>query len=190
MGPRITFWELADSFETVNQIASGYSPNLLSATDPEINETFQSLRELLVKRLAALNETDWEYLVADYLKAQGAHVDEPNIGGNRAIIDVEARFDLGELGESIWRIQVKRLEGQKVDWPDVEYYYHHAGDAHFGFVSVFGFTDNARLRADEEGIRLLEAADFARFLLSGKLRNSVARKLQLPFEQKIRTAAP
>ena len=44
----------------------------------------------------ALNELDWEWLVVDYLKAQGASVNERLVGGNRPIIDAEAMFDLGD----------------------------------------------------------------------------------------------
>jgi predicted Mrr-cat superfamily restriction endonuclease len=189
MGPRIAFWELADTFHIVDQIAKGKSPNLTSAADPEIKAALESLTRLMVHRLAALNESDWEHLVADYLKAQGAHVDERKIGGIQPVVDIEARFNHGELGENIWRVQVKRLEGQKIDWNTIEHDFRLAGDAEFCFVSVFGFTDEARRRADDEGILLLEAGDFTRFLLTDKLRDSVSRKLLLPFHDKTHSAA-
>ena len=38
------------------------------------------------------------------------------------------------------------------------------------------------------GSTLLEVGDFTKFLLGGKLRDSVARKLQLPFNHKIQAA--
>jgi hypothetical protein len=56
---------------------------------------YEQLRNLVVQRLAALTDRDWELLVVDYLKAQGAHVDERRVGGNRPVIDVEAYFDQG-----------------------------------------------------------------------------------------------
>ena len=61
----------------------------------------------------ALNERDWEWVVVDWLKTQGAHVDERHVGKNQPIIDAEARFDHGELGEDLWRVQVKRLNSEQ-----------------------------------------------------------------------------
>src|ERR1019366_3525472 len=136
---------------------------------------------LVVKRAEALDEKDWEWLVADYFKAQGAHVDERRVGGTGAVIDVEARFSRGELGEEVWRVQVKRYQDRQIDWPAIEKDFEHAGeDAQFCFVSVYGFTPEARARAEAEDIRLMEAGDFTRFLLGGKIRDRLRQKLKLP----------
>jgi hypothetical protein len=139
------------------------------------------LRTLLVRRAEALNAEHWEWLVVDFLKAQGAHVDERRVGGSRPIIDAEARFDHGELGEEIWRVQVKRLN-HEVGWDIIESDLRHVGDARFCFVSVFGFSPEARQRAAAAGVVLLEAGDFSRFLLSGKLRARLREQLRLPAE--------
>jgi len=184
LGPRIAFWEISDAFDIVDSLANGVAPHFTVASDPEIRSAFDHLCSLVVKRAAALNECDWEWLVVDFLKAQGAHVDERRVGGSRAVIDIEARFDLGLLGESTWRVQVKRLEGKQIDWPDVERLKRHGGDAELCYVSVFGFTAEARRNAAGDGIRLLEAGDFTAFLLSGKLRDDISRKLRLPIGSK------
>jgi hypothetical protein len=180
LGPRGTFWELRDTFEIVDQIARGLAPNLLAASDPEIKQAFAHLRALVVARAEALNERDWEDLVADYFVAQGAHVDLGSVGGSRGTIDVEATFTHGELPESLWRIQVKRLQNQQVDWPAIETDLVNVGEAQFCYVSVFGFTPEARSAAAERGILLLEAGDFTGFLLSGRVRDTISRKLLLP----------
>ena len=181
LGPRMSFWELGDSYDVADRLFRGESPHLKAAPDPKLTEAYESLRDLLVLRAEALGAEDWEWLVVDYLKAQGAHVDERRVGKSQPIIDAEARFDRGELGEEIWRVQVKRLKNHKVDWPTIEADYEHAGEARFCYVSVFGFTDDARRRATDERILLLEAGDFTRFLLSGKLRQRLRERLQLPF---------
>lgn len=180
LGPRGTFWELRDEFSTIDQLTKGLLPHVLIASDPEIRETFARLRSLVVNRAEALNERDWEHLVADYFKAQGAQVDESAVGGTRGTIDVEAVFTHGEIPESVWRVQVKRLQNRQVDWAAVEADLQYVGEAQFCYVSVFGFTDRARRTAEEKGVLLLQAEDFTSFLLSGKLRESVARKLLLP----------
>ncbi len=180
LGPRMSFWDMGPVFDTVDQIARGQSPHLVAAPDPELEAAYGQLQTLVVRRAEALNEQDWEWLVVDYLKAQGASVDERLVGGNRPIIDAEAVFDLGEFGRRTWRVQVKRYQGRAVDWPEIEQDFRHAGDADFCFVSVFGFTDQARQKADEEGVRLMEAGDFVRFLLGGKLRERLRQKLRLP----------
>ncbi|MCA9605284.1 MAG: restriction endonuclease [Myxococcales bacterium] len=178
LGPRLSFWELHDAEAVAMLFHEG---RVERVSDPELWESFKSLRDLLVLRSQALTPEDWEWLVVDYLKAQGAHVDEREVGGSRAVIDVEATFDHGELGEETWRVQVKRYEGRQVGWEEIEADFRHAGEASFCYVSVFGFTDEARERADAEDVRLLEAGDFARFLLSGKLRRRLREKLRLPF---------
>lgn len=180
LGPRGTFWELRDEFSTIDQLTKGLLPHVLIASDPEIRETFARLRYLVVNRAEALNERDWEYVVADYFKAQGAQIDESAVGGSRGTIDVEAVFTHGEIPESVWRVQVKRLQNREVDWAAIEADLQYVGEAQFCYVSVFGFTDEARRLAEERSVLLLQAEDFTSFLLSGKLRESVARKLLLP----------
>lgn len=180
LGPRSSFWELRP-FAVVEQLATGASPNMMAATDPELAAAYGRLRELVVRRAEALDEKDWEWLVADYFKAQGAHVDERRVGGTTAVIDVEAHFSRGELGEELWRAQVKRYQDRPIDWPAIERDYDNVGDdCTFCFVSVYGFTPEARSRAEEKGICLLEAGDFTRFLLSGKVRRRIREKLALP----------
>jgi len=180
LGPRSSFWEIRP-FAVVDRLAKGAAPNMIAASDPELAAAYQRVRELVVKRAEALNDKDWEWLVADYFKAQGAHVDERRVGGTGAVIDVEARFSRGELGEEVWRVQVKRYQDRQIDWPAIETDFEHAGeDAQFCFVSVYGFTAEARARAEAEDIRLMEAGDFTRFLLSGKVRDRLRQKLALP----------
>lgn len=180
LGPRMSFWELAGAYPTVDRIARGVSPGLAAAPDPEIDAAYRRLQELVIRRAETLNEQDWEWLVVDYFKAQGAAVDERRVGGNRLIIDAEAKFDHGEFGSELWRVQVKHYRNRPVDGPEIEQDYRKVGEAKFCFVSVFGFTAEARQRADAEGVRLLEAGDFVRFLLGGKLRDRLRQKLQLP----------
>lgn len=180
LGPRGTFWELRDEFKTIDQLTKGLLPHVLIASDPEIREAFTKLRTLVVRRAEALNERDWEYLVADYFKAQGAQVDESAVGGSRGTIDVEAVFTHGEIPESVWRVQVKRLQNRQIDWNAIATDFEYVGEAQFCYVSVFGFTDEARQIAEEKGVLLLQAEDFTSFLLSGKMRESVAKKLLLP----------
>jgi predicted Mrr-cat superfamily restriction endonuclease len=180
LGPRSSFWEIRP-FSVVDQLGKGAYPNLIAASDPELSAAYQRVRDLLVKRAESLDEKDWEWLVADYFKAQGAHVDERRVGGAGAVIDVEARFPRGELGEDVWRVQVKRYQDRQIDWPAIEKDYEHAGDdMQFCFVSVYGFTPEARSKAEEQGIRLMEAGDFTRFLLGGKFRDRLRDKLALP----------
>ena len=118
--------------------------------------------------------------MADYFKAQGAQVDESAIGGSRGRIDVEAIFTHGEIPASVWRVQVKRPQDREVDWASIESDYQYVGEAQFCYVSVFGGTGEVRLMAEEKGVLLLQAEDLTSFLLSGKVRGSVARKLLLP----------
>ncbi len=180
LGPRMSFWQLHDAYAVVDRLARGLPPD--GVADPEIEQSFRDLRALLLRRLDVLNERDWEWLVVDFFKAQGAHVDERKVGGSHAIIDAEARFEHGEFGAEVWRVQVKHWK-YPVDWPAIQKDYQHAiadGEVRFCFVSTSGFTDEARTRADEEGVRLLEAADFTRFLLTGRVRERLRVRLQLP----------
>jgi predicted Mrr-cat superfamily restriction endonuclease len=180
LGPRMSFWEIDGAFQTVDLIACGKSPGFTAAPDPDLETAYHQLKDLVIRRAHALNDDDWEWLVVDYMKAQGAIVDERLVGGNRPIIDVEARFGHGEFGEEVWRLQVKRYQGRAVDWPEIEHDLRHVGDANFCYVSVFGFSDQARQKSDAEDIRLLEAGDFVLFLLGGKVRSRLREKLQLP----------
>ncbi|MEI6807584.1 MAG: restriction endonuclease [bacterium] len=179
LGPRMSFWELRP-FDTVDKIARGESPNLTAVSDPELNLAYRNLRDLVSKRVEALNAEDWEWLAVDYFKAQGAHVDETKIGRNRPIIDAEALFYHGDVGEELWRIQVKRYQDRKVDWPEIERDLEKVGEAKFCYVSAYGFTDTAREQAEENEVKLLDASNFVSFLLSGKLRERIAAKLRLP----------
>jgi predicted Mrr-cat superfamily restriction endonuclease len=181
LGPRGSFWELHDAYDKVEALVRGEKPHVLAAPDPALKAAYDELLRLLELRLEALGPEDWELLVVDYLKAQGAHVNESEIGGNRPIIDAEAVFDHGDLGEEVWRVQVKRYQDVPVDWPEIEKDFARAGDdVRFGFVSVFGFTSKARENANEKGIRLFEGKDFAMFILGNKLREGLQRKLSLP----------
>lgn len=181
LSPRGTFWNLDRVYNDIDHLAHGRAPHLMTAPDPEMSGAYDQLNRLVVNRAEALTDRDWEWLVVDWLKAQGAQIDERRVGGTQSIIDAEAAFDHGELGEEIWRVQVKRYQNRQVDWPAVERDASHIGDAHFCYVSVFGFTKEARERADADRIVLLEAADFTRFLLGGKLRAELKAKLKLPF---------
>jgi hypothetical protein len=93
-------------------------------------------------------------------------------------------------------VQVKRSQDRPVEWREVEHHYRNAGDAHFCFVSVFGFTQEAVQMADAEGIRLLEVGDFVHFLLGGKLRPQLKEKhafrsgVHDPWANSVNTAMP
>ena len=167
-------------YEVVHTIATGGSPAIAAAADPEIEKAYRQLRDLILRRAESLNETDREWLVVDYFKAQGAQIDERRVGKSQAIIDAEAIFDHGDLGSDIWRIQVKRYQNAQVDWNTIQSDFQHVGEARFCYVSVYGFTDDARTRADEQDVRLMEAGDFTQFLLTGKYRESIKMKLRLP----------
>jgi predicted Mrr-cat superfamily restriction endonuclease len=180
LGPKMSFWEVGH-FEEISRIIAGDSPSLVAAPDAELAKAYSTLRELLLQRAEALDHSDWEWLVVDYFKAQGAHVDERRVGKSIPIIDVEAVFDHGELGQEKWRIQVKRHQGKKIDWPAIERDLDHVGeDVNFCYVSVYGFTDEAHSRADDREVRVMEAADFAPFLMTGKIRDSLRAKLKIP----------
>jgi predicted Mrr-cat superfamily restriction endonuclease len=179
LGPRGTFWQLHDLFELIQQIGLGIKPGLLMAKDSEIQEAKSKLEELITKRTETLNEHDWEILAADYFRAQGAAVDMNAIGGNQSVIDFEAIFDHGDVPESAWRVQVKRYQNRPVDRQDIKNFADRAGSTNLCFVSVFGFTDEARKFADDEDIFLRQAEDFSSFILSGKLAESLKLKLMI-----------
>jgi predicted Mrr-cat superfamily restriction endonuclease len=179
LGPRGTCWELSDCYERVDAIVNGISIHVKQ--DPEIQKHYFELRDLVSQRAKSLNAEQWEQLVADYFVAQGAHI-RGKIGGSMPAIDVEAYFDQGELGESKWRIQVKR-EAKPLAWDQIEYTLKIAGDFPVCFVSVNGFTDDALKKADAwEGniLILLEASHFFLFLLGDKLRPELRNKLAIP----------
>lgn len=176
-GPRLAFWQLEGLTGAVEENITGK----VNQTDPEISHAFHNLRELLTKKSLIMTDVDWEVVVADYFRAQGAQV-LGKIGGNQPVIDVEARFNRGELGEETWRGQVKYYRNNKVDWPEIEYYYTRVpvgNDVRFFYVSVSGFTEAARSNAYEQGIQLFEAGNFMRFFLSDKLSERLKQKLGL-----------
>ena len=182
LGPRMSFWTFGD-YDKVHQVASGLLPHIVAAPDAEIASAYGRLRDLIVKRAETLQAEDWEWLAVDYLKAQGAHVDERLVGGSRPIIDVEASFDHGELPRAMWRVQVKRYQDRPVDWPEIEHDLRRAGDFdQFLYVSVFGFTPEAQRRADTDdwNVVLFDSQNFTRFLLSGRVRDRLREKLKLP----------
>lgn len=180
LGPRMSFWRLTE-VDAVAELAGGRRPGFAAAADPDLEEAYRRLRELVLKRAIDLNAEDWEIVVADYFRSQGAHV-EGRVGGNRAVVDVEARFSHGEIGSELWRVQVKRYQSREVDWAEIEECKARAGEARFCFFSAFGFTDDARTRAaaDPEQILLLDAGDLVRFLLGGGASEPIRRKLSLP----------
>ncbi len=182
LGPRMSFWELRGQAATVEQLFLGNPVGPWVAPDPQILASYQTLRDLVLARTKLLDASDWERLAADYFREQGARVEEEHIGGSMAVIDFEARFDRGELGTELWRVQVKHLK-HPVDWAAIEKDYDNSGDCdRFAYVSVAGFTTDAMEKADEKGdIVLLEAQDFTRFLLSGRFRSALQAKLKLPF---------
>ena len=156
LGPQGTCWELSDCYERVDAIVRGISFHVKQ--DPEIQKHYSELRDLVTERARSLNAGQWEQLVADYFVAQEAHI-RGEIGGSTPAIDLEAYFDQGELGESKWRIQVKRT-AQPIGWDAIEYTLKIAGDFPVCFVSVNGFTDDAFKKADawDGTILLLEAS--------------------------------
>ena len=177
LGPRGTFWQLHDQFQLVEQIASGIAPGLQIARDAEIQDAKKKLEDLITARTEVLNASDWELLAADYFRAQGATIDEDEIGGNQSVIDFEAVFDHGDIPESVWRVQVKRYDKRPVDAKALEHFSDRAGAANLCFVSVFGFTEAARKFADETNMLLLQAESFTTFILRGNLRDSLQSKL-------------
>lgn len=185
LGPRMSFWDISWGYETIEGLANKVSPEEIAAAEPELEAAYQNLQKIVMDRCMVLNEKDWETLVAEYFRAQGAEVGK--VGGNQPVIDAEARFDRGELGFDIWRVQVKRRQDSKVDWPEIEDILEKIGDANLCFVSVFGFTEEARERVESEGepgsrqIRLLEKEDFFRFIITGRMDEKLKRRIKVPF---------
>jgi len=180
LGPRMSFWEVRPA-EVVSQLAAGQIPSLVAAADPELRKALEDLRGLVLKRLEALQDRDWENFVVDYFREQGAVVDERGVGGSTPVIDLEARFDHGDLGSEVWRVQVKRYKGE-IGWDQIAEGRAAAGDARFCFVSANGFTEEAREKAedDETATRLMEAEDFVWFALTGRIREELRARLRLP----------
>lgn len=113
LGPRMSFWSLARALPEIEAFVNPTPP------DPEIAAAHHRLTDLIVHQAEALSNRDWEWLVVDWFKAQGAQVDD-RVGGSRPIIDAEARFDHGELGEEVWRTQVKRYQDRAVGWREID----------------------------------------------------------------------
>lgn len=118
LGPRMSFWTMDGGREYAHSLIIGKP--IHSDLDKEYAQTYSKLKFLLVKRSEALNHRDWEFLAVDFFRSKGAIVDERHTGGSGSIIDVEALFDRGELGQERWRTQVKCLKDRKVDWADIE----------------------------------------------------------------------
>ena len=183
LGPRMSFWEVRPA-EVVSQLAAGQIPSLVAAADPELRNALEGLRSLVLKRLEALQDRDWENFVVDYFREQGAFVDDRGVGGSTPVIDLEARFDHGDLGSEVWRVQVKRYKGE-IGWNQIaegRAAATAAGDVKFCFVSANGFSDDAREKAEEDdnATRLMEAGDFVWFALTGRIREEIRAKLRLP----------
>lgn len=177
--PGGAFWQIHGGYDVVGAIVRGEEPSRVGAPDSEFRAAYASLERLVLCRMLALNDTDWEKLVADYVSAQGARL-RGKVGGNQAVIDVEGVFDHGELGEEVWQFQVKCFQGREVDAPEIRKYFRLVDEtAQFCFVAPFGFTKEARECADETGIRLLEAKDFVLFVLGGRFRDSLHAKLHV-----------
>ncbi len=176
---RMFFWELPGAYQTIEQIARSRIPRI-TAGDLDMIQAYATLRDLLVTRAEALSEQDWQCVVVDYLRAQGATVDEQKLSDNHTRSDIDARFDHGEFGSELWRVRVRRYEGQKMDWLEIQEDLSFSGDNRFCFVSVFGFTEQARQLAARRGVRLMQAADFALFFLTGRVRENIRQKLGLP----------
>lgn len=176
LGPRMSFWALRPA-DLVHRLADGGSE---TECDEQVEKAFRDLVDVVVQRSMALNDRDWEFVVAEYFRAQGAHV-PGRVGGSQAVIDVEAQFPRGAIGVETWRLQVKRLTDQPVDWPMIVHDFERSGDCdRFGYVSVFGFTEEARQGADQEGIKLFEPRDFAMFLLSDRVGEHLRQRLGFP----------
>jgi hypothetical protein len=179
---RMFFWELTGAYQTIDQIARSRTPQIAATADSQIMQAYATLRALIVARSEALNEKEWQSLVVDYLKAQTACVYEIEAAGKPPATYVEAQFTNGELGHEVWRVRIVRYEGHKVDWPEIEKDLKLTPNARLCFVSVFGFTEQARQLAQlaQGRVRLMEAADFTPFLLTGKVRESIRQNLCLP----------
>ncbi len=176
LGPRLSFWRLNPA-PLVRQLAERGSS---IQRNSEIEGAYAALVELVVEQVRRLNDKHWEALVAEYFRAQGAQI-RGRVGGSQAVIDVEAHFPRGALGPETWRVQVKRLTERAVSAERILQDYENCGDCdRFGYVSAFGFTDEARQRADEANIALWEPRDFAIFLLSDRVGEILRDQLGFP----------
>jgi hypothetical protein len=120
--------------------------------------------DVLKGRLLAPRGSFWEirpFSVVDQL-AKGM---APQMVGAPSDPELSAAY------QHLRELVLKRAEKlDQNDWEDVQ----------FCFVSVYGFTPTALAKAEAEGIRLLEAGDFTRFLLGGRVRDRLREKLALP----------
>lgn len=64
LGPRGTIWQLRDAHGTLKELSSGTLAHDLLASDPELREAFERLRDLIVRRTQNLDDKGWEWLVA------------------------------------------------------------------------------------------------------------------------------
>jgi hypothetical protein len=86
----------------------------------------------------------------------------------------------------VWYVQVRQYRNKQIDRIEIEdCYYKIFAEGQFAegqlcFVSVYGFTEEARVFADKEGILTLEASDFVMLILSGKVSDTLKEKLRLP----------
>jgi len=176
LGPRMSFWRLRPA-QLVSELAEH---GTAIHRDEEVEEAFAALVDIVARRATQLNDRHWEAVVANYFRAQGAQI-PGRVGGNQAVVDVEAHFPRGALGLETWRVQVKRFTNRPVDALEILRDYENSGDCdRFGYASVFGFTDEARERADEANIRLWEPKDFAIFLLSERVSENLREQLGFP----------
>jgi predicted Mrr-cat superfamily restriction endonuclease len=176
--PKLSFWSMNYIHQETERIwdsksALGISPSETVA----FKNAYVELTRLMQKRIRVLDYKDWEILIKEYLEKQGGKI-IGLVGSNREGIDVEALFSRGLLPPSRVRVQVKRYTDMQVDWPEIEEYVNRYGEASdFVFVSAFGFTPEAKKKADEENVVLLDDKDMSRFLLANESASELDQKL-------------
>lgn len=192
--PYITFWNLR-SFDLLAR-AGGSSasrgarrapaartgaPRGGPAPDPEIEDAYQRLEALLVRRMAWLQDQDIEALAVDWVRARRGDVDERATARGRQLIELEATIPLDHGSRRTLNLLLKRYRGRPVNWPTIgRARVKAARGSTCCFVAMGGFTSEAQARAREEGVALLEARDFVPLLLSGQIRDSLRARLQIP----------
>lgn len=189
--PYITFWNLR-SFDLLSSKGASSGARRASAAragappggpapDPEIEDAYQRLEALLVRRVAWLQDQDVEALAVDWVRARGGEVDERAITRGRQLIEFEATVPAGHGSPRTLNLLLKRYRGRPVNWPTIG---RARGKAARGsvccFVAMGGFTSEAQTRAGAEGVALLEARDFVPLLMSGQIRDSLRARLQIP----------
>jgi hypothetical protein len=166
------------------------NPAYCYAPDNKIVEAYSALKSMIIERLKNFNEQDWEVLSKDFFHSQGAHI-PPTLSGNRtggstAVIEFKAIFESTFMMPDVWYVQVRQYRNKQIDRIEIEdCYYKIFAEGQFAegqlcFVSVYGFTEEARVFADKEGILTLEASDFVMLILSGKVSDTLKEKLRLP----------